>query len=58
MTKTIFITGTSTGLGKATAQLFAAKGWRVLATMRQPEKETELNQLPGLVLLPLGVTVG
>ncbi|GAB2585979.1 SDR family oxidoreductase [Spirosoma areae] len=56
MTKTIFITGASSGLGKATALLFANKGWNVIATMRQPEKETELNQLPNISLLPLDVT--
>jgi len=54
--KTIFITGSSSGLGRATAKLFASKGWKVIATMRNPETETELNQLPGVVLLPLDVT--
>jgi NAD(P)-dependent dehydrogenase (short-subunit alcohol dehydrogenase family) len=54
--KTIFITGSSTGLGKATTQLFAAKGWRVLATMCNPERESELADLPGVTLLPLDVT--
>jgi NAD(P)-dependent dehydrogenase (short-subunit alcohol dehydrogenase family) len=43
--RTIFITGTSSGLGKAAVRLFAEKGWKVIATMRQPEKETELNKL-------------
>ena len=52
----IFITGSSTGLGKATAKLFAAKGWQVLATMRQPERETELGSIPGVTLLALDVT--
>lgn len=56
MQKTIFITGASTGLGKATAKLFQSKGWQVIATMRNPEKETELNQLQNIVLLPLDVT--
>ena len=56
MTKTIFITGASTGLGKATAKLFLAKGWTVIATMRHPEKETELTQLANITLLPLDVT--
>jgi len=54
--KTIFITGASTGLGKATAQLFQSKGWKVIATMRNPEKETELSQLENVSLLPLDVT--
>jgi len=56
MQKTIFITGASAGLGKATAKLFQAKGWNVIATMRNPEKETELNQLENITLLPLDVT--
>ena len=54
--KTIFITGASTGLGRATALLFASKGWKVIATMRTPEKETELAQQANITLLPLDVT--
>lgn len=54
--KTIFITGASTGLGKATAQLFQAKGWHVIATMRNPENETELRKLKNVTLLPFDVT--
>lgn len=54
--KTIFITGASAGLGRATALLFQAKGWRVIATMRRPEKETELQLLPNVHVLPLDVT--
>jgi NAD(P)-dependent dehydrogenase (short-subunit alcohol dehydrogenase family) len=54
--KTIFITGASTGLGKATAKLFAANGWKVIATMRKPENETELNKINNITLLPLDVT--
>jgi NAD(P)-dependent dehydrogenase (short-subunit alcohol dehydrogenase family) len=54
--KTIFITGASTGLGKATAKLFQSKGWNVIATMRNPEKETELTGLKNITLLPLDVT--
>ena len=53
--KTIFITGTSTGLGRATAKLFAEKGWQVIATMRKPEQETELNQLSNIHLMALDV---
>lgn len=54
--KTIFITGASAGLGKATVHLFLANGWKVIATMRNPEKETELSLLSNVTLLPLDVT--
>ena len=54
--KTIFITGTSSGLGKAAVKLFAANGWNVIATMRNPEKETELNTLPNVTLMALDVS--
>lgn len=56
MQKTIFITGASSGLGKSTAKLFQSKGWQVIATMRNPEKETELNQLENTIVLPLDVS--
>lgn len=56
MSKTIFITGASTGLGKATAKLFQSKGWNVVATMRNLENKTELSQLENVTFLPLDVT--
>jgi len=56
MQKTIFITGASSGLGKATAKLFQSKGWNVIATMRNPEIETELTQLENVTVLKLDVT--
>ena len=37
MTRTIMITGTSSGYGKAMTELFLARGWNVLATMRRPD---------------------
>ena len=52
----ILITGSSSGIGKATAKLFQTKGWQVIATMRSPEKETELNLLPNIELVKLDVT--
>ncbi|MEQ1866616.1 MAG: SDR family oxidoreductase [Micropepsaceae bacterium] len=56
MSKTIFITGSSTGLGRASALLFASRGWKVIATMRNPAKESELGKVSGITLLPLDVT--
>lgn len=54
--KTIFITGASAGLGRATAKLFASKGWKVVASMRDPNKEKELGSISGIQLTPLDVT--
>ncbi len=56
MSKTVFITGTSSGLGKLTAKHFAQQGWNVAATMRTPEKETELIQYPNIKIFKLDVT--
>ncbi len=53
--KTVLITGTSSGIGKATARYFAEQGWNVAATMRNPAKETDLNQLPNVKLFALDV---
>ncbi|MBT2620422.1 MULTISPECIES: SDR family oxidoreductase [Chryseobacterium] len=56
MQKTIFITGASSGLGKATAKLFQSHGWNVIATMRDPESETELTALENVSVIKLDVT--
>jgi len=56
MKKTIFITGASSGLGKATAKLFHENGWKVIATMRKPENETELTALENVKVIALDVT--
>jgi NADP-dependent 3-hydroxy acid dehydrogenase YdfG len=55
MSKTIFITGASSGLGKATAILFQSRGWNVIATMRQPKNETELTALHNVLVTHLDV---
>jgi NAD(P)-dependent dehydrogenase (short-subunit alcohol dehydrogenase family) len=56
MTKTVLLTGASTGIGRATALLFHQKGWNVAATMRSPDKATDLAGIPNLICLPLDVT--
>lgn len=56
MTKTVLITGTSSGIGKATVFEFAKMGWNVIATQRSPEKETDFNDLPNVKLYPMDVT--
>jgi len=54
--KAIFITGSSSGLGRATAKLFAAKEWKVIASMRNPDKEKELAKTSGVILMALDIT--
>lgn len=54
--KTIFITGASTGLGKATALLFQSRGWKVIATMRDVAKGADLEKRDNVSVLPLDVT--
>ncbi len=52
----IFITGASTGLGKATTILFAQHGWDVIATMRNPDNATDLKAISNITLMGLDVT--
>jgi NAD(P)-dependent dehydrogenase (short-subunit alcohol dehydrogenase family) len=54
--KTILITGASSGIGKAVALYFHGKGWNVVATMRNPEKERELISLARVKCIELDVT--
>ena len=53
---TIFITGASSGIGKATALHFQAQGWNVVASMRDPQAAAELGDLPHTLITRLDVT--
>ena len=56
MTRNILITGTSSGYGKAIAELFLARGWNVLATMRRPDPTVFSAATDRLKILRLDVT--
>lgn len=56
MTKTIIITGASSGIGRETVAYFSTRGWNVAATMRHPEQEVALTRLPNVKLFKLDVT--
>jgi NAD(P)-dependent dehydrogenase (short-subunit alcohol dehydrogenase family) len=44
LSKTVLITGCSTGIGRATAELLASKGWTVYATARRCDAIQDLAQ--------------
>lgn len=56
MTRTILITGTSSGYGKAAAELFLERGWNVLAAMRRPDTNVFAVDGDRLKVVQLDVT--
>jgi NAD(P)-dependent dehydrogenase (short-subunit alcohol dehydrogenase family) len=54
--KTIFITGTSSGIGRATVKYFLTRNWNVVATMRNLEGEKEFKDSDNLLIEQVDVT--
>ncbi|BCP56093.1 short-chain dehydrogenase/reductase [Kaistia sp. 32K] len=55
MQKTMLITGSSSGVGAATAKYFAEHGFNVVATMRNPEAAQALEGIANLMVVRLDV---
>jgi NAD(P)-dependent dehydrogenase (short-subunit alcohol dehydrogenase family) len=51
----IFITGASSGIGRATALYFLEKGWQVAASMRNPDQDSALPEHANLLKVRLDV---
>jgi NAD(P)-dependent dehydrogenase (short-subunit alcohol dehydrogenase family) len=54
--KTALVTGASSGIGRATAALLAARGVTVFGTSRDPDAIEPRDRLAGVTYLPLDVT--
>ena len=53
--RTVLVTGASSGIGKACARRFAAEGWNVVATMREPARGEELEGAGSVLVARLDV---
>ena len=51
--RTVLITGASSGIGRATAGEFHARGWTVFGTARAPRAIRDDERIDGVTYLPL-----
>lgn len=56
MTHTALVTGASSGIGRATAQLLLANGYRVIGTSRNPDKIADPARVTGVEYRALDLT--
>jgi len=56
MKKTVLITGSSSGIGRLAVIQFAQNDWQVAATMRNPQRESDLGSYENIHLYELDVT--
>ena len=54
--KKVWITGASSGIGKALAEKFASEGWKVAASARRKEILDEMSSHENIFSYPLDVT--
>jgi NAD(P)-dependent dehydrogenase (short-subunit alcohol dehydrogenase family) len=53
--KTVIVTGANSGIGRATVELFAERGWNVIATMRRMELAAMFDDRPNVSVMELDV---
>jgi NAD(P)-dependent dehydrogenase (short-subunit alcohol dehydrogenase family) len=56
LSKTVLITGSSSGIGAASVKLFHSRGWNVVATMRSPDKNKQFDDMQNVLVVRLDVT--